>query len=210
MDERAPIPRSRQIAFWALAALCLAADLWSKHWMFSQPDLLAGQVKWLWPGHVGFQLSLNEGALFGMGQGNVWLFAAFSIAAAVAIPLWLFAWAGARDRALTIVLGCVLGGVIGNLYDRVGLPGLDWSTLPAHLNRQADEGSEGPREGRVYAVRDFVLCVRHWPPRDRWDVWPNFNIADSLLVCGAGALVLLSLRKPQTAQPTDAARPARG
>jgi signal peptidase II len=207
MDERAPIPRRRHFAFWALAALCLTADLWSKHWMFAQPDLLAGQVKWIWTGHLGFQLSLNEGALFGMGQGNVWLFATFSIAAATAIPLWLFVWGGARDRALTLVLACVLGGVLGNLYDRVGLPGLDWSTLPTHLDHQADAGADSHRSGRVYAVRDFILGVRHWPPRDRWDIWPNFNIADSLLVCGAGALLLLSLRRPQSAEPSEPAAP---
>ena len=77
---------SRHLLFWPLATLGLAADLGSKAWMFRQPDLLAGDVKWLWQGHVGFQLSLNEGALFGMGQGGVWVFAACSIAAAIAIP----------------------------------------------------------------------------------------------------------------------------
>lgn len=207
MDERSSVPRSRHIVFWSLAAVCLAADLWSKHWMFSQEELLAGKVMWVWPGHAGFQLSLNEGALFGMGQGNVWLFAAFSIAAAVGIPLWLFVWGGARDRALTIVLACVIGGVLGNLYDRVGLPGLDWSTLPPQLRHEVVAGSQDQPAGRVYAVRDFILCVRKWPPRDRWDVWPNFNVADSLLVCGAASLLLLSMRKPSSAQPSEAARP---
>jgi lipoprotein signal peptidase len=31
-------------------------------------------------------------------------------------------------------------------------------------------------------------------------VWPNFNVADSLLVCGALALVALSLRKPSASR----------
>jgi signal peptidase II len=197
MDERARIPVRRHLLFWLLAGLGLSADLWTKHWMFSQPKLLAGEVMWVWPGHAGFQLSLNEGALFGMGQGGVWLFAVFSIAAAVGIPLWLFVWGGARDAALTVVLGCVLGGVVGNLYDRLGLPGLDWAKVPPHLNASLDD-STVPKHaaGRVHAVRDFILCVRQWPPQSRWDVWPNFNVADSLLVCGALALVGLSLRKP--------------
>ncbi|HEX6963426.1 MAG TPA: signal peptidase II [Lacipirellula sp.] len=182
-------PVSRHVVFWSLAGLGLALDLWTKHWMFSRPELLAGDVWWLWPGHAGFQLSLNQGALFGMGQGNVWLFALCSLAAATAIPVWLFYFGGARDRALTIVLGCILGGVLGNLYDRVGLPGLTWGSLE-HLNY-----NQNP-PGRVYAVRDFVLLARRWPPQSRWDVWPNFNVADALLVCGAIALVFLSLRKP--------------
>jgi signal peptidase II len=196
------IPVSRHLLFWSLAAIGLAADLGTKAWMFSRQDLLAGQIWWIWPNHignhVGFQLSLNQGALFGMGQGNVWLFAACSIAAAIAIPAWLFVLGGAHDRALTIVLGCILGGVIGNLYDRVGLPGLEWDTLE-HLNY-----NQNP-PGRVYAVRDFVLLARQWPPRSRWDVWPNFNLADSLLVCGAIALLVLSMRKPsaETTAPTS-------
>lgn len=170
--------------FWALAALGLTIDLGTKHWMFSHPELLAGEVMWIWPGHAGFQLSLNEGALFGMGQGKVWFFAACSMAAAIAIPVWLFVLGGARDRTLTIVLGCILGGVLGNLYDRVGLSGLDWGMMSA------------AREGEpVYAVRDFILLAWRWSPdwRERV-VWPNFNVADSLLVCGALALVLLSMR----------------
>ncbi|MBA3483511.1 MAG: signal peptidase II [Pirellulales bacterium] len=186
------LPVSRHFVFWTLAALGLAADLGSKYWMFSRPDLLAGGTRWVWTNHAGFQLSLNEGALFGMGQGNVWLFAVCSLAAAIAIPTWLFIYGGARDAALTVVLGCILGGVLGNLYDRVGLPGLVWSDFRAD------------REGPVYAVRDFILLARRWPPQNRWDVWPNFNVADSLLVCGAIALVLLSLRKPQV-EAVDAA-----
>jgi signal peptidase II len=190
IDALPPIPRSRHLAFWLLAALALGADLGSKQWMFSQPDLLAGDVKWVWQGHAGFQLSLNEGALFGLGQGGVWVFAACSIAAAIAIPVWLFHFGGARDRALTLVLAAVMGGVLGNLYDRVGLPGLQWQQIPQSLNPR--EQSAGP----VHAVRDFVLLVRRWPPQSRWDVWPNFNIADALLVCGGATIVLLSLRRP--------------
>jgi lipoprotein signal peptidase len=44
-------------------------------------------------------------------------------------------------------------------------------------------------------VRDFVLLARRWPPQSGWDVWPNFNVADSLLVCGAITLVLQSLMR---------------
>jgi signal peptidase II len=171
-----------------LAAAGLAVDLGSKYYMFSRPGLLAGEVWWLWPGHAGLQLSLNEGALFGLGQGNVWIFAACSLVAALAIPLWLFVAGAARDRPLTIVLGCILGGVLGNLYDRTGMPGLDWGAF--HAERAGE---------RVYAVRDFILLAWQWDPDWRQRiVWPNFNVADALLVCGAAALLILSLRKAPT------------
>jgi signal peptidase II len=187
MDDARPIPFSRHLLFWSLAVLGCGIDLWTKHYMFSRPDLLAGETRWVWPHYAGFQLSLNEGALFGMGQGNVWLFAACSLAAAIAIPTWLFFFGAARDRALTIVLGCILGGVLGNLYDRAGLPGLVWSEFSPDRHGEP-----------VYAVRDFILLAWRWDAD--WQnrvVWPNFNIADSLLVCGAIALLLLSMRKPR-------------
>jgi signal peptidase II len=193
MDGDHSIPASRYLLFWSLAIAGCAADLAVKHWMFSQPELLAGEVWWLVPGHAGLQLSLNEGALFGMGQGNVWLFAACSAAAALAIPAWLFLFGAASDRGLTATLGCLMGGVVGNLYDRTGMPGLDWGTF------------DPTRSGeRVHAVRDFFLLAWRWDADWRQRiVWPNFNIADALLVCGAFALVLLSMRKPHSADLTE-------
>jgi len=160
--------------FFALAGIGCTLDLVTKHYVFVHPDLYRGSEWWLWPGHIGIQKSLNEGALFGMGQGNVWLFALFSLAALVAIPLWLFRFRAAEDRLLTIALGCVTGGILGNLYDRLGLPGLDWGIYSRE--RAGD---------RVYAVRDWILF--QWD--DRW-VWPNFNVADILLV--GGAMLLLA------------------
>jgi signal peptidase II len=179
MDRISP---SRYVLFTVLAALGCAADLLTKAWIFSWPELRAGGIYWLWTGHVGLQLSLNEGALFGMGQGKVWLFAALSIAAAVAIPVWLFHFGAARDKWLAFALGCVMGGVLGNLHDRLGIHGELW---PA-----------GPRVGTpVYAVRDWIL----WQLNDQWR-WPNFNIADSLLVVGAGLIFVHLLLQPRSTE----------
>jgi signal peptidase II len=69
-----------------------------------------------------------------------------------------------------------MGGVIGNLYDRVGLPGMKWDDF--HPQRAGET---------VYAVRDWIL----FQVSDQW-VWPNFNIADALLVGGASFLFLRS------------------
>jgi signal peptidase II len=166
------VPANRCIVFAALTAVGCAVDLATKAWMFSRPELRGGAASWLWTGHVGFQLSLNEGALWGLGQGNAWLFATLSAAAAVAIPVWLFWFRAARDLWLTVALGLVMGGVLGNLYDRLGLPGL----VRPSTNQLTDQ--------RVFAVRDWILV--QW--NDRWR-WPNFNVADSLLVVGAALLV---------------------
>jgi signal peptidase II len=177
MDRVAP---QRYLLFLIPAVVGLAIDLATKSWLFSRPDLRAGQIYWLWPDHAGFQLSWNEGALFGMGQGKVWLFVALSLIAATAIPVWLFWYRAARDAWLTFALGCVMGGILGNLFDRIGLHGEVW---PAG----------DPRAGQtVHAVRDWIL----WQVNNDWR-WPNFNVADSLLVCGAALMFVHALWHPR-------------
>lgn len=177
MDRIAP---QRFILFLVPAVVGLVTDLATKSWFFSQPELRAGKIYWLWQDHAGFQLSWNEGALFGFGQGKVWLFVALSVSAAIAIPVWLFWYRAARDAWLTFALGCVMGGILGNLFDRMGLHGEVW---PAGH----------PRAGEtVHAVRDWIL----WQVNQQWR-WPNFNIADSLLVTGAALMFVHALWHPR-------------
>lgn len=176
-----PVPLNRYLVFSVMLMATVVADLGTKAWVFSWPDKLYGRIYWLWEGHAGFQTSLNEGALFGLGSGQVFWFAMVSIVAAIGIPVWLFAWRAANDWWLTFILSGVLGGVLGNLYDRLGLHGEVW---PAY----------DPRAGeRVYAVRDWIL----WQVSDEWR-WPNFNLADSFLVVGAALLFLRVLFEPVT------------
>ena len=64
--------------------------------------------------HPAVQPLVNQGALFGLGNGysgvaNV-IFAVVSVAAAVAIVLWTFRKATARDAALCAALGLILAG----------------------------------------------------------------------------------------------------
>src|SRR5438477_1385845 len=106
------LPLSRWILFAAPAVVGCAADLLTKAWFFSTPALRArDEPFWLWPGHAGIQLTLNEGALFGIGQGGGIVFVAFSIIAAVAIPVWLFRFGAARDGWIAFALGCVMAGI---------------------------------------------------------------------------------------------------
>jgi len=174
-NSKLKIPVGWHLLFCTLAAAGLIADLVTKHWAFAAPSLQNGAVWWLWEGHVGFQQSLNEGGLFGFGQGHVQWIALFSLVALVGIPVWLFRFGAARDRWLVIILGCILGGVLGNLHDRLGWHGLQWEQLILS------------RSGPVYAVRDWILWCWDF---DQGQVWPNFNIADSLLVGGAMSLML--------------------
>ncbi len=194
---RAPRPerpawRSRR----ALAILLLvavggaAADLWSKHAVFSdllnRPDLPTraralrertsgplsprralqrlGIQQRVAPG-VHWTLSTNPGVVF----GQTWIPRTGVVIATLATFVlvgFFFATAEARDLSVHVGLGLILGGAVGNLYDRlfssVKLPGF---------------------EPIRYHVRDFIdLSELHYP-------W-IFNIADMLLVAGVGLLVV--------------------
>jgi len=193
------VPPSRYLLFFALAIVGCAADLWTKHVMFawrglpppwrsdSQPP---HQVWWIWQDVLGIETQLNQGALFGMGQGKTWLFALLSFVAAGAILYWLFPAKAARDRLLTFALGLVMGGILGNLYDRLGL----W-------------GGTSPDGQTIYAVRDWILIAYGGADLPvLGQRWPNFNIADSLLVCGAGLLIWHSFRTPESSQNEEQVR----
>ena len=122
----------------------------------------------------------------------MWLFALLSFVAIAGIVYWLFVAKAARDRLLTMTLGIIMGGILGNLYDRLGL----W-------------GGVAPDGETIYAVRDWILISYgglEFPLLGK--DWPNFNIADSLLVCGAGMLIWHSFAKPESKSKT--ARPTTG
>ncbi|MBI3865363.1 MAG: signal peptidase II [Planctomycetia bacterium] len=197
------VPSSRYWCFGLLTAVGLAVDLVSKWRVF---DLLGGphrnsdwsyRTDFLW-GRFEFSLAttFNQGALFGIGQGLSWLFALLSISAAAAIVYWLFVRGHARSWWLTMTLGLILAGALGNLYDRLGLHGwIDSKGAP------------------VCAVRDFLNCTIPGiefeglrPRLTREYHWPVFNFADVFLVTGAIMLTLYSFLTPQT----DAAKKGNG
>jgi signal peptidase II len=182
----------RCIAFVLLAVSGCALDLAAKNWMFSRigmPDA-ASPTQWLWKGVFGFQTSLNEGGLFGVGQGMTAVFAGLSIVAALGIFFWLFFGGGTRDWLLTLALGFIMAGIFGNLYDRLGLHGMKWN-IPNGPHALGDP---------VYAVRDYILVmIGPWH-------WPNFNLADSFLVCGAALLVWHALSSNTSPSPATASK----
>ena len=109
------VPLSRYLLFFAIAIGGCAVDLASKTWMFAHlrmpgPD---GETWWLWKGVFGFQTSLNEGALFGIGQGFSMVFAGLSVITVLGIAVWLFWFGAAHDRLLTVALAVVSIGILG-------------------------------------------------------------------------------------------------
>ena len=179
----------RAVVFFALVVVGTSLDLGTKHWVFRWLGSPLHQRWHLWK-NVYFETNLNEGALFGFGPGFWIVFSLLSVAAVLAILYWLFRSGFANDRLLTVALGVITAGILGNLYDRLGLPGLIWrDTSPLH------------RAGETaHAVRDWILVyIGNWP-------WPTFNVADSMLVCGAILLMWHEFRRSEPSQVAAGAK----
>ena len=130
---------------------------------------------WLIDNVFGFETSLNEGA-------SVWLWPGLDDLVCRSVhcggpryrQLAVLVWSSPRPLA-HVRLGLVTAGIFGNLYDRIGLPGLQWAVgVP---DRTAGE--------RIYAVRDWL----HFKLDALNFDYPIFNLADSFIVCGAVLLV---------------------
>lgn len=121
------------------------------------------------PGWLHFKLTANYGAVFGIGQGQRLVFLAFSVGA-ILFLVYLFRASG-RQRFYQVVLGMLLAGVVGNMYDRT----------------------------KFGYVRDMIYALpgRTWPGSDR-EIFPwIFNVADSLLCVGVGLMLIYSFFAPR-------------
>ncbi|MHC4178258.1 MAG: signal peptidase II [Planctomycetota bacterium] len=193
------VPLNRYIVFSSIAIVGCAVDLWTKWYVFDRLGMPSESRSYTaWEGVLVFSTSLNPGALFGFGEGlptAAMAFAVLSVVAALGILAWLFYFGAARDWILTVALGCVAAGILGNLYDRVRLHGLEWD----YANEWHQVGDP------AYAVRDWINIfptVKVFFGRP----WPTFNVADSLLVCGAVLLAwhaFGSTPKAQRQTPED-------
>ena len=138
----------------------------------------------------------NHGAVFGLGQGQQTLFLLVSIGAILFLG-FLFMTSDSA-RFYQFILGMLLAGVLGNMYDRLrlgyvrdmihGLPNVYWpdwvvTRLPA---------SWQPGFGRPLEIFPWI-----------------FNVADTLLCVGVASMLVYSIiaechRKRLTAATEDA------
>jgi len=127
-------------------------------------------------------------------EGRKWLFLGVSVLA-IGFLSYLFA-TSKRQRFYQFVLGMLLAGVLGNMYDRIvfgyvrdmihALPGWQW-----------------PGQWQVPVMKY---------PGDGRDVFPFiFNVADILLCVGVGLMIVYSLftspANEQAATPTATPAP---
>jgi signal peptidase II len=110
-------PRPAWLLFAGLATVVLVADQLAKAWIVG--NIAPGQVVDVVDSLVRLIFSRNNGALFGLFGSSATLFAIGSLAV-----LGLIVWYHARtprSLLLSIALGLLLGGALGNLIDRLRL-----------------------------------------------------------------------------------------
>jgi signal peptidase II len=149
--------------FFGTAIVGIGLDLWTKS-LAVEHLKDAPEVRVI-PNWLHFTYTENRGAVFGVGQGKQLLFITVSIGA-IAFLSHLFAHSGTR-RFYQFLLGMLMAGVIGNMYDRIvygyvrdmihALPGIHWPDfiarqLPGHL------ASAGVFPW-IFNLADSLLCV---------------------------------------------------
>ncbi len=138
----------------------LAADQFTKH--LAIENLPPREVVPVWGDVLQFYLVRNSGAAFSLGEEVTWI---FTIAlAAVAVAIVYLTVTRIRSRVWAVVLGLLLGGVLGNLTDR--------------LLREPAFG--------VGHVIDFILTPWMW----FWTTPAIYNIADIFIV---GDMIVVAL-----------------
>ena len=173
--------------------LGLSLDLWSKSWAFEHVgpypvvldrDEILADPGWRPPAHEGmvvlpfrlldFDLVLNHGAVFGIGQQRRGIFITFTLVAVLVATFIFSFWTRSKSHWVHVGIGLILAGGLGNLYDRIAFG----------------------------AVRDFLHMTPGWNLPFSWH-WPNgstelfpwvFNIADVMLLAGMGILIIRSSR----------------
>ncbi|WP_324831753.1 signal peptidase II [Alloacidobacterium sp.] len=167
------LKQDRRSWLFAIAALIIALDRWTKSWVghhIAEGDEITVIPHYFYISHV-----LNPGAAFSLFVDSPspnrtrWLLTSFSIVAVI-IVLVLILKMGRRFTATTIALALILGGAIGNVWDRI-------------------------HYGVVTDFLEVFLRLGHWSYH-----WPDFNVADSAIVCG-GILIVLDALLPKKSQP---------
>ena len=113
-------------ALYLLVILFARVDLFTKHLLFRIPEdmsieqfLSSRPEKRLVGNFLYLQLSANKGGPFGIGQGKTGFFILVTLFM-VAVVLYVYCAFGRKRLLPTLAICLILGGAIGNLFDRIG------------------------------------------------------------------------------------------
>jgi len=163
--------------FLAMAAIGAGTDLWTKHLAFKHLASTYDEVQII-DGFFSYGRTTNPGVVFGMGAQAKTIWKLISVAA-VPVILVIFYTVRKPRWILTISLGMILGGTIGNMYDRVFTD--------------------------VHEVRDFIKFI-YWTPWSGRKVWPLFNLADAFICVGVFLLTVEMMFFDEKKKPDEPAK----
>jgi signal peptidase II len=150
--ERAPEDSGNSLRAWsatiftAAPALVLFVDLCTKKLASQSLSIRMGRS--IIPGCLSFQYSENAGAVFGIGQGmQKWLL--LGTVVAVGVILWAIHRYARETPWLSLGLGLLLGGALGNAWDRLML----------NVVRDFIDVYLGSRHWPTFNVADVAICV---------------------------------------------------
>ncbi len=158
-----------------VSAVSLVCDIASKLW--AEKRLAEGPVEVI-PNYLEFVLARNRGGAWGILQNTQEyvrrpFFLIVSVVAMIFI-VSLYKKLQPNQRALTWGLPLVLGGALGNVFDRI-------------------------RYGHVI---DFIRAHAQWGGADH--EWPTFNVADISICIGVGLMAIDMLcTKKATKAPAE-------
>ena len=141
--------RTAALLFWPVAIGGAALDLWSKWAIFQWLAHTETQRYPLIDGFLQFILRVNDGAAFSLFGGRTFFLVTISVAALVTI-IGVFFFGKIRSRLMLFALGCITGGIIGNLYDRAFNAGCVRDFIDVYV---------GSYHWPTFNVADSLLCI---------------------------------------------------
>jgi len=122
MRQQGGVGSGRLFLFCCIALGGLTFDLVTKSMIFARIGPPPAPAVPVIPRILELHLSQNTGALWGFGAslpGSSLIFAGLSVIAALIICYWLFFLGASSSRVLTVALGLIMAGAMGNCYDRL-------------------------------------------------------------------------------------------
>ena len=157
----------KNLAFGLTALLGILADQGTKRWVIANIEPNVGEIV-LIPDFMSLVHVHNTGAAFSTMEGQLVLFIVFTAVAAVVV-LDLVRRQEPTEAFVPFTLGLIFAGAIGNGIDRV---------VQGH-------------------VTDMIKNYAGFEPAMSWlverfhtNVWPIYNVADSMLLVGVAAFGL--------------------
>ena len=157
----------RNLVFVTTLVLGLAADQLTKIWVHDNLELHVDEIG-IVPGWFSIVHAQNTGAAFSTMEGQQGLFLVFTLIV-VPVVFYLVRLQEPGSRFIPMSLGLVLAGALGNGIDRVRL-GYVVDFFKAFVGREPLRG---------FFIEKFGT-----------NVWPIFNVADSMLLVGVALFVL--------------------